>query len=608
MTTMVTAWVYLNTLAPGLVGLGDSPKFQFIGWVGGIPHSTGYPLYILISKAFVHLMPTENVAYAANLMSAFFGILTVVLLNLLVTRLTGEPLSGFIISLSLTLSGTFWSQSILAEVYTLNAFFIVLVLWFVVHWETTGQARYFYLAWATICLGLGNHATLIFLALGFAAAVVLARRRFIAQPDVIGGAGLMSLIVPLQYAYLYWRSQHQPLYSEFEGQNWLDYWAFLSGSEFEHRFFARNLWEGIQLYGQTVRQDFGLVLPLLAVLGLGQLGRQPKLIVFTVSLSLALYLLFSLTYRIEDFPPYYLPSYLLFLLCAGLGLPVVIAWGRRQFPRVPPRVVHLLVAAWFGLGLSQQYLQNVEVQADWFLENQRAADLRLQLAAVPANSTLYTPSNRHWWQASYLKFVEDFLPGTRIARYTGQLIDNPRFYATTEPELDPAAYTIEPIPLRGEKLAAALTTGHDLFVVVIVGGFKPEALPPQARTLLEGFDVPLAELAQAQDVVLCGSQQAGVLQVISDLSLKPGPVVMGRGEPLPSGLALSPADLEFQALTDHEHRAVIAVRVNGQTVLRTRGYGLVVLDSETGAVLKAGPIDPDHFTFNPLALYRVDRR
>jgi hypothetical protein len=68
MTTMVTAWVYLNTLAPGLVGLGDSPKFQFIGWVGGIPHSTGYPLYILISKAFVHLMPTENVAYAANLM------------------------------------------------------------------------------------------------------------------------------------------------------------------------------------------------------------------------------------------------------------------------------------------------------------------------------------------------------------------------------------------------------------------------------------------------------------------------------------------------------------------------------------------------------------
>ena len=36
--------MYYMTLTPGLGGLVDAPKFQFIGAILGVPHPPGYPL------------------------------------------------------------------------------------------------------------------------------------------------------------------------------------------------------------------------------------------------------------------------------------------------------------------------------------------------------------------------------------------------------------------------------------------------------------------------------------------------------------------------------------------------------------------------------------
>src|SRR4249919_1730600 len=60
---------YLATLQPDFGGPEDTPKFQFIGYVLGTPHPPGYPLYVLLSRAFVAL-PIGTIAYRANLFSA----------------------------------------------------------------------------------------------------------------------------------------------------------------------------------------------------------------------------------------------------------------------------------------------------------------------------------------------------------------------------------------------------------------------------------------------------------------------------------------------------------------------------------------------------------
>jgi len=46
---------YVATLQPDFGGPEDAPKFRFIGYVLGTPHPPGYPLYVLLSHAFVSL-------------------------------------------------------------------------------------------------------------------------------------------------------------------------------------------------------------------------------------------------------------------------------------------------------------------------------------------------------------------------------------------------------------------------------------------------------------------------------------------------------------------------------------------------------------------------
>src|SRR5258708_36088461 len=63
--------VYLRTLLPG-PSFGDWAEMQFIPAQLGIPHPTGYPLYVLLGWLF-SLVPIGSWAYRADLLSAGGG-------------------------------------------------------------------------------------------------------------------------------------------------------------------------------------------------------------------------------------------------------------------------------------------------------------------------------------------------------------------------------------------------------------------------------------------------------------------------------------------------------------------------------------------------------
>ncbi len=126
--------LYLRTLAPGLL-FGDSGEFQVAAWTLGLAHPTGYPLYLLLGSLWQHLLALFGVspAFALNCVSAFFGALTVSLLYLtlidwLQSALGVRRLVALLGALLLAVNPTFWSQSLIAEVYTLHAFFLILIL------------------------------------------------------------------------------------------------------------------------------------------------------------------------------------------------------------------------------------------------------------------------------------------------------------------------------------------------------------------------------------------------------------------------------------------------------------------------------------------------
>jgi hypothetical protein len=129
--------LYLTTLAPTVL-FGDGGEFQFVPYILGIAHPTGYPLYLLLGWAWSHILPIGEVAFRMNLFSALWAALAVGLSYLVALRFIrlGAPgidsltvhLSAVIAALTFAVSETFWSQAVIAETYSFNVFFVALVL------------------------------------------------------------------------------------------------------------------------------------------------------------------------------------------------------------------------------------------------------------------------------------------------------------------------------------------------------------------------------------------------------------------------------------------------------------------------------------------------
>lgn len=127
--------LYLQTLAPSVAALfDDSLEFPLVVHRLAIAHPTGYPLYILLGKLFT-LGPWQNVAWAVNLLSAVAGAVTVALVYLLARRLSRRRLPALVAAGSLSVSPVFWSQAVVAEVYTLNTVFVAGLLWLALRWS-----------------------------------------------------------------------------------------------------------------------------------------------------------------------------------------------------------------------------------------------------------------------------------------------------------------------------------------------------------------------------------------------------------------------------------------------------------------------------------------
>jgi hypothetical protein len=130
-----TTWVvavalfttYVATLAPTIT-LWDSGEFNAAIGSLGIPHPPGTPLYIVLGRVWAELLGFLPQALAVNLMSAVATAVTCGLLGGLVTRWTGQRITGVAAGLS---SGTMlavWQNATETEIYALSMLLAVLMV------------------------------------------------------------------------------------------------------------------------------------------------------------------------------------------------------------------------------------------------------------------------------------------------------------------------------------------------------------------------------------------------------------------------------------------------------------------------------------------------
>jgi hypothetical protein len=350
---------YLRTLAPSVLS-GDAGEFQFAAYLLGVAHPTGYPLYLLLGKLFITLVPLGDPAFRMNLLSAVFAAATVAATYLLALELTPRRTVASMAALTLAFSLTFWSQAVEAEVYALNSLLVTATLLLLLRATTQphpGLAIQPPVAWllaAAGCYGLSlaHHRTAILLAPAIVVYLWLERRRL---PPISAERalrlGALVLLPLLLYAYIPLRAPATPYFHQhlapgteltvYDG-SLTAFLGIFSGSSFQSELWLGDLPARLALACTLLVGQFTVAGAALGLVGALALLRHGMARWFLLVLSLGGVLAFCLAYHIGDVADLFTPIYVVFAILLALGVEAIAMGIGRATGR--PKVVTIFTA------------------------------------------------------------------------------------------------------------------------------------------------------------------------------------------------------------------------------------------------------------------------
>jgi|GEM_PF-780692 len=308
---------YLLTINDGRDFSGDTAKFQFAGKILGVIHPPGYPNYLVLNHLFVKIFPFGNLAFKANLLSSIFSILASFFLFRILLFLKIESFTSFLTTIIFSLTFTLWSQSIYAEVYTLNILFFSSTIFFFLKWHLKRDEKFLFLGCFLYALSFGNHLSMITLLPAILYLTLITDKKVFVDFKKILIVFLFILLGASQYFYLFIRSKSS-IYAEMPIESFNSFIWFVTGGWFKSKFFSFSI-EEILLFSLPrfiyyLFREFLFLAPL-PLLGFLKLRKEMKIFFF---LALIGNIILGLNYDIGDIYVYYLPSY--FVLSVFLGV------------------------------------------------------------------------------------------------------------------------------------------------------------------------------------------------------------------------------------------------------------------------------------------------
>ena len=328
--------LYVLTLAPSVMP-GDYAEFQLCAAVLGVPHPTGYPLYVLLGKLFT-LLPLGDVAYRVNFSSAAYmagavGLLYSVALRL--ARLTnfgsGWWAAGIGVGL-FAVAPTVWSMSLVARSYALNALLVACVISFLLLWRGTDRTRWFYLSCLFIGLSMVHHGTTYLLLPAYGLYLLLVeverrRNKADARPLRRQSLGMVSLLLGISpLLFLVYRFVGGSPYYWGNPSSWKDFFSLLTGGPFHNQVM------GFGWGSQLERVAFGLselsgqytvAGVAIGLVGLAVLWRSARGEALLLTLMMLGNFLFAMNYSLVGYL-YFIPTYLIWGICIAIGLAWIV--------------------------------------------------------------------------------------------------------------------------------------------------------------------------------------------------------------------------------------------------------------------------------------------
>ncbi len=418
--------LYLATMAPSVTWRfpphGDSGDLASAVATWGVPHPTGYPLYVLAGGVFGHLVPIGQLAYRLGLFSGLCAAGAVVFAFLAVLRLSPAiPRSSAAMrygaaataALALAASRTLWSQSVQAETYAQVALFTGLIAWIV-----AGPRDRRRQVWGAALAGgfaLTHHTTLGFTVAGAALALVLRYRARLLEPKLLAGAGAL-LVAPLAlYLLLPLRAAQHP------ASNWGDPTTFdrfvdvVTGALYHH-YLDRSLTVFLQGLPVALRLFLGQfawwIVPL-AVGGAAVLWDAERPFTAHGLAVIALCTVFYTEYKADGRENYLIQADVLIAIFAGVGMLAALVWARgaltaqrrRYLPAAAIAAALATVLPWAVVGLHDFNLRN-----DWEAWNFATTTLN----AAPPHGIVTSDQDGHTFALWYAQRAGHIRPDVTV--------------------------------------------------------------------------------------------------------------------------------------------------------------------------------------------------
>jgi len=406
-----TLTVYILTLAP-TVYFGDSGELTAAAYNLGIAHPPGYPLYLLLGKLFMLLVPFGDAAMRMNLLSALFASLTAVMIYLIDRALDHGRIISIVVPLTAAFSFTFWSQAVTAEVYTLYALFFCTMIFLTLLWLKDKKENRLLLLALTGGLAMTHHVIIALYFPVFLIFILLNRPRLLKNWKLIVKVIALFLLPLLLYLYLPIRSASNPPNDWGDPETVSAVIDHVTAKQFGGMFLKHGF-DGVlfqlRQFADALLNQFPFILLILAVTGVfAGLKRERKTALFFLAL-LAVNLSYSLAYYITDIEPHFIHIFLILVLFAGMAFDFIYR-RIQELKNVRVRwagVVILVIIALLPLGFNW-------VECDQS-GNYLARDYgRNMIESLDKNGVLFIDGEAELFIVDYLKIVEGIRPDVEV--------------------------------------------------------------------------------------------------------------------------------------------------------------------------------------------------
>ena len=318
-------WAYTQTLLPG-VDLGDTGGFQAAVLSPDVSARQAYPLYYGLARPFVRAVSAANPARGLNLFSAIFGAAAVGLLVFLCAAITQSLAAGIASGLLLAFSYTFWSQAIIAEVYSLHLTLVLMCCLALDSYALRPSRARLVIFFAIYAVAFGNHLSMILLLVPCTVFLlqVTPEARFLFRPATIVLAVALAAAGALQYWPNFTSTWHVPDGPATWPDRMATFWFDTTKADWRESMVLGV--RGDQLAGRVgmwwfdARQQFGVAGVILAVAGAARLWMVSRPWATFVTSAYAINTAFAFTYNVGDTHVFYLPGHLFTAFMAGTAL------------------------------------------------------------------------------------------------------------------------------------------------------------------------------------------------------------------------------------------------------------------------------------------------